>query len=206
MVFNEEFDRALWLVLASDVFNREDIASLVYNIPKELFKCIFEQLKMYDVTKDNLDYSFKNFRKAFRENDGDNCFYNIEMNPEEINIKLNRWGSSGVSLEETVELCLVSLSVNDLLNINLEASTYIGNYSYHSSQFLTPESTVLLVDIKEKEYQIKADTPIGLVMYNSEGGKFFRIVNMKKMPSEMELSDLSSKRSVNKLVRTRKNR
>ena len=47
MVFSDEYDRALWLVLVGDKSNREEIANLVTSIPDEIYQQIYTQLGDY---------------------------------------------------------------------------------------------------------------------------------------------------------------
>lgn len=47
-MFNEEFDRSLYLMLKSDKNNREDIVNFIRSVPLELFQQIYIQLEKYE--------------------------------------------------------------------------------------------------------------------------------------------------------------
>lgn len=212
MVFGCDYDKSLWLILAGDRRNREKIAELVSNIPNEIFERIHQELEKYnncDEKKFNSDEWIK-FNKLVRidneKNNGyDNYLYSVEMNYEEIKIKLCIWENISLGLEENIELSLVSISSDDLMAIDLFDSTCVGSYSYMNSRVvsLCGHNSVIVVG-DEREYQLVSTTTFGVLMRTSESEKISKMINLKKMPDDISLNDLSNRRNVNKLVRARK--
>lgn len=195
MIFNEDFDRSLWLVLASDRYNREDIAKLIYNIPNELLQSIVIQLNEYNDSSREIDDSYKVMSKLDICANGDNCFYIIEMNRYEINIRVNCWFSD---FDEVYELTLISLSKNNLDDVN---SRYIGSYTY-DNYFLLPNDSRNV----DRQYNLISNVLFGLKFSKIDIGRYSKLISLRKMPNDIIMSDLESRKSVKKLVRKRKNK
>lgn len=204
MVFNEEFDRTIWIILASDKDNRFNIAEFIYNMPRELLEKIYNQLKLYSSDNDNKAMKSNDFRKALRDKDGNNYFYTVDMDSQEIKINLKKWNSSSDKLEENIGLSLYAISIEDLTNIEEDFPLYIGNYHYNTSGFLNPFSSTLVVLGDERDYEIFENTILGLKISVTDDNRTFRRVNIKNMPQDISLSDLGDRCSVNRLVRGRK--
>ena len=86
----------------------------------------------------------------------------------------------------------------------IEDIVCIGDYSYKGSKFLNPFSSVLTVIGNEREYEIYDKNGMKLMISVSCDSELDNKVDLNRMPQELELSDLSDRRSVNRLVRGRK--
>ena len=149
MVFNSGFDNSLWLILSSDKKYRFDIAKFIYDMPKDLYDVICNQLKEYNNDIDLIEFDTKSYRKAIIDNDGLNEYYYVEMNPYEIKIKLKRWNSTGDKLNEDIELLLYYSDIEELNDEDYNYPYCLGKYNYNSSRFLYSFLTFLGV---EREY------------------------------------------------------
>jgi len=204
MVFNSDFDNSLWLILSSDKKYRFDIAGFIYNLPKELYDSICNQLKEYNSNKDNIDYEYKCFRKAFRDKNGVNSYYNIEMNPYEIRIKLKRWENTWDKFQENINLSIFSISLSNL--DEFDDSLCIGNYNYVSSRLLNPCSTTVVIIGDERNYELDDIDEMNLKISITADDRKTVNVKFEKKPQDFILDDLRERQNVNVLVKGRKKR
>ena len=202
MVFNSGFDNSLWLILSSDNKYKFNIAEFIYNMPKELYDSIYNQLKEYNQNEDLIDYDVKCFKKAIINHNGINSYYVVEMTPCEIRISLKRWNSVANKLNEDIEIRLFSLNTDELEN--MEYPINFGSYKYNSSRFLDPFGLILTSLGDEREYEIYDNDNMMLNISISFDSELDRKVSLRLMPKEMDFKNLSDRRSVNKLVRGRK--
>ena len=200
MVFNLGFDNSLWLILSSDSKYRFDIAEIIYNMPKELYDSIRNQLKEYNNDLYLIDYDVKCFKKVIIDNNGINSYYYVELDPCKIIIKLKRWNSALNKLNEDIELVLYSLNLFELD----EYPVCLGKYNYNRSQFLNPFISLLSVISDNREYEICDNNDMMLDINLSDDMELNRKVNLKLLPNEIVVGDLKDRRSVKRLVRGRK--
>lgn len=203
MVFNSGFDNSLWLILASDKKYRYDIADFIYNIPDDLYKKICYQLELYRSGKDMRDNEYV---KVFRDKDWNNYFYTVNIDSHEIKINLKNWNSTGDRLEKNIVLSIYAISLEDLINIDLDNSLYIGNYHYNSSGFVSPFSSTLVVMGDDRDYEIYDNDKLKLKVSTSDNNSNLVNVNLEKRPLDFILSDLGDRHSVSCLVKGRKKR
>jgi len=199
MVFNSEFDNTIWLILASDKKYREKIADFIYNIPEDLYKKICYQLELY---RSGRDIRANEYTKVFRDKEWNNYFYIVNIDSREIKISLKKWNSMGDKLEENISLSMYAVSLEDLMNINLDNSLYIGSYHYNSSGFVNPFGSTLVVLGDECDYEIYENDELKVSISDDDS----KLVNVdyKNKPQDFILSDLGDKHSVKCLVKGRK--
>lgn len=204
MVFNSGFDNSLWLILSSDKKYRFDIAQFIYNLPKELYDSVCNQLKEYNCNRDNISYEYKCFRKAFRDNNGVNSYYNIEMNPYEIRIKLKRWENTWDKFQENINLSLFSISFSNLEDF--DDSLCIGSYYYDTSRLLNPCSTGVIIIGDERNYELDEIDEMNLKISITDDDRKTVNVKFDKKPQDVSFDDLGERQNVNVLVKGRKKR
>lgn len=198
MVFNSGFDKSLWLILLCENKYRFNIAKFIYNIPKEIYDSICNQL---NECNNYNEYDTKCVRKAIINQDDVNSYYCIDISPCEIIINLKRWNSVSDRLNEEIELVLYSLDKEDTDDNYL---CYLGKYSFNSSKFFSPFSSVLTFVGDLREYEIYDVDDMTINICVSEDSEMIKNVSLKSIPKELVLTDLRDRRSVKKLVRGRK--
>lgn len=203
MVFNEGFDRSIWIILSSDKKYRKEIAKFIYNLPKEIYDGICNQLKEYKYN-DIYDYESRVLKKLIRDRDSINNYYCIEIDPYKIKINLKRWDSANDKLNEDIELLFYYCDINELDNI--DDFLCIGNYNYKSSRFISPFSSLLTFVGDEREYEIYDSDDMELMVSISNDSELDNKINLNKLPREYGLSDFKDARSATRLVRGRKKR
>ena len=118
MVFNENIDKSLYLILKFDWKHRDDIAKLIYDIPMDLI------VKIQNLFRENEDgFDSVELCKAVRDNDNITSMYRILVFNNGLRIKLSRWNNQDEWIYD-LELC----------DVNLDE--YIGSYFYSSSALL----------------------------------------------------------------------
>ena len=92
MLFNEEYDKSLWLILSGDSKNRDIILKFVDSIPKSLYKELNKSINwcknvrpFYSLIKDNKGYRYW---YSLNSNTGELCLIRyidpIEVNEQDI--------------------------------------------------------------------------------------------------------------------------
>lgn len=204
MVFNKGFDNTIWMILCSDRKYRKDIAKFIYNLPKEIYDGICNQLNEYNYDIDNNDYECRVLKKLIRDNNFINNYYCIEIEPYRIKINLKRWDSANDKLNEDIELVLYYFNVNELYN--MDDYICIGNYSFKNSKLLSPFSSLITFIGDSRLYEIYDIDDNNLMISISDDCELDSKVNLNIMPYEYGLDNFKDGRSVTRLVRGRKMR
>ena len=195
MIFNEELDKSLCLMLESDKKNKEHIECFINSIPSEVYQQIYDKLREYEEYEcgkldifelDNLclygecNYYEGRFKYSFV----------IDMVDNSLKITKNMLISGEYKDYAELTLCMGS-RYND---VNVFGRQYIGSYT----NYVTKNKT---------EYNL-ISTLIGLMVeyscYDykkmSEGFKKYKRVNLDLILMELNLSNdrgLSRVRKVN---------
>lgn len=189
MIFNIEYDNSLYIILLSDIVNRENISRIIYNIPCELL----EKIKFY-LDKNEKDIGSKQYKCVKRDKDNNLYMYVINIFDSEIKIIYNKWSNN---LEEKYKLSLCPFKDN----IIMEYPRYLGNYDEMRSNVFC--GTVLVRE-KIRDYEIEKDTYLGSFVSLSDDPNRYWIVSLKNKDMKLNQEDLKDKNSLNKLVRRRK--
>ena len=103
MIFNENMDKSLFLILKNDKKNRNDIIRLLKFIPNELYSCMVNLLNSYDEVCPN---------ESIKENNDDNIKFKFKYGVVDglDNITLNM---EDLSTNEEFELSLSSCNFSE---------------------------------------------------------------------------------------------
>lgn len=186
MIFDVEYDNSLYIILSSDIKNRENIAKIIYNMPKEVLEKI---RKCLDENK------YINEYKCAKRDESNNIYiYVINIIDNEIRIVYNKWSNN---LEEMYKLSLCRFKDN----INMDYPCYLGNYDEIKSYVIW---RTVFVRENVRDYEIEKDIFLGKLVSLSDDPDKYWIVNLKNKDMKIERDDLKNMDSVNKLLRRRK--
>lgn len=186
MIFDKIIDKNLYLILSSDIKNREDIAKIIYNIPKELLDRINLLLTDNELPKQ--------YKIAKYDKDNNMYMYTINIYHNEITIIYNKWYNNQTKLEEEYKLTLGRINEID------DYPKYIGNYTSKKSQIIYNK---VFATGTERDYELTNDTPLGNIISLSDDPNRYWIVNLKNKLLDIEQKDLKDRASINKLIKRR---
>lgn len=204
MIFDENFDKLLWLMLAGNEKNRENLVSFIRSLPQEIYMKInsviydckeeFEKFLSGEVSKCN---DRRRVRDRMISSDG--YIYEYEFNYDGfLDFKMWRW--KGCYVEEKFELFLSANTVSILNNMSNFERIYVGSFYCNSIDY--EKSSV--IQSNDQYYLVK--TPIGYIVELKDRHNIRRKIldYRRKCPSEIDLTDFSTSDRVYELVRTKK--
>ena len=130
MIFNSEFDRALWLMVKGDIKNRRKIIDFIKSIPSELILSIRNSLLEYDKYKienegiSHEDREYRCFNKQIYNSIGELYSFNIDIRSDILSITKSIYIMGAYYKSFSLEL------VNMDRSIELSKVIEIGNISY----------------------------------------------------------------------------
>ena len=187
MVFGNEYDRSLWLILAKDKVNQEYIARMINNIPYEKWDDIRLLIQNYNNGINNNGLKFN----------VDNLSYAIIMCDEELSIKVIEKDGDQESVSEWTFMPLCDATLEKARQFS---SVHLGSFS--ETMYIDDKTLIYL-----EEYDV-FKTPIGnyvkLYRNNENKSSYSRRVDIKKMPKNMYVHQFSSEQRINRLVRRKR--
>ena len=201
MIFsnNYGFDRTLWFILVCDRENRYDIAKLIREVPKDLFDRIHFELE--NCCCGDVDLPLKKFNKAIRTDDGGTYFYTISINRSMIILRLSIWKGSDNTYQEVIQLTLYPISLEKIQKIDSVNPSFIGDY-FHTISRLSFLSNTLVVDGNDREYEL-LDGNVYDVIVQTVDGDYEKIIDIDRIPNDINFDDLDNRKSINRLIRRR---
>lgn len=205
MVFGKGYDNSLWLMISADKKNREELVGFIKNIPAELYDIIHEKISKYEgYVKNKVKFCDRDEKHLFGE-------YRA------VNGLLYRYGisSSTGALEliayatynniESVVFSMTLFPCEDYRQLDFLEGEYIGDFSYE----VCPSYDVCFGMTKADKVRYRLiKAPIGYVVYYSSDNSLIKNkskgVDLRRLPSEMYLQELSTTKKVNERVRSRK--
>ena len=207
MIFNEEFDRSLYLMLDSGKENNGLITSVFRGMKKEMFDKIRESLIIYGVYNsvcDNIglfdDINTSNLRGTFKIED---FTYNYKINLISESLELECIFVFDERLENRIKLILYPLLLEEYKNMYISDSIHLGSvcdiYIDKDGEYFDDHSIVSFDLVKKpfnKFYISSYD--INLDMRTNKR------VDMDRLFGGIKLDDLKDEYNNKKLVRNKK--
>lgn len=199
MIFSDNFDRALWLVLSSNKRDRRLIGDVIRMFPNYVYKEIQEF-----ISKRNSD----EFRKSYRDLNRYESYVIVKVIADELLFNVDRWKEeNGIRCEESFQFNLVAVSRDDM-NAMILQNNRIGSLSYEINDNISFSDMDAIVKngYYNRDYNMYM-IPFGCIMSTSLGYKLFSLKGVnynKRMPDELYSYDFKDRDSVNKLVKSRK--
>lgn len=202
MIFNEYYDRALWLMLNSTEVSRGLLINFINCFDNKMFDFVrsFINKQEVDYQKDNI--SLVNHQQLL----GDNYCLRVENNNGGLIIILNKWTNDKDCFEERYEVSLMSVPTIELMKTLKSGNNYIGGLNYKSSWMLEDEQEPFLL---EETDNIDFNFNKNLFGYfieevNSYNNISKSYVNINKMPDKIYPHYFKSESRLKRLVRKRK--
>ena len=199
MIFSDNFDRALWLVLSSNKRDRRLIGDVIGMFPDYVYKEIQEF-----IFKKNND----EFRKSYMDLNGYDCYVTVNVIADELLFNVDRWKEEyGIRCEESFQFNLVAVSRDDM-NAMILQNNRIGSLSYEINDNISfsDMDTIVKNGYYNRDYNMYM-IPFGCIMSTSLGYKLFSLKGVnynKRMPDELYSYDFKDRDSINKLVKSKK--
>lgn len=181
MIFDDGFDRTLWLLLEKDIDNRTRIVDFIRSIPRELLINIQNSLIKYNNMTDKKeiygdDYTRKNYIYYFNISDGvlhlGRCAYRYGLYYTDFELRLR--------------------SFKDIKEIEMFNDGFVGEMSYDFKQ-VSSGNMFVLGDSKDVVYRIMRYPfcDVLRVSNNSEiFGTKYRNVNLDERVNDYNLEDI----------------
>ena len=191
MIFNNEFDKSLWLMMKSDIKNRKKIVDFIKSIPYELILSIRDNLIEYDKYKiDNMGIDFNNreykcFNKQIYSSVGELYSFNIDVRRDTLSITKSIYVMGAYYKNFSIEL----MNINK--NLNLSKINDIGVMCY---------STDGVGNLKKVNYGFM-DMGLFNVLLSSVNNDIYRFCGFVNVDKDI---DLELNNNVEKLIRIKK--
>lgn len=198
MIFNEDYDKTLWLVLSSNKETRDDVGKLIGMLPNWVYVDIQKMISDYKMGINTV------YKKSFDYVDNYGYYVIVRIIHGKLLFNVTRWKEDKVRTEEEYTLCLVPITNDELLEMEYLCKKNIGSYDSEIYDNITydPYGGIDIYEFSRR-YNIRK-IPFGVILDTSLDKKIFNInvVNFKKnMPNEMFVSDFSSSDKIDALVK-----
>lgn len=198
MIFDENYDRALWLLLAGDKNNREKIAECIKKIPGELYYQIHLLIEKSYETDEELSCQLIH----------NNYLFEVIISDGVLTIKMNN--TSDEFDEKTFQLSLDNITREDLVDGKLFSKKHIGKFVHVSRQIKICETCgngrVYKNGISKEEYSLIKNPLASYVERERKTENFYgpiwnTRVSLNRIPDKMYLHQLDTEKRLNRLVR-----
>lgn len=206
MIFDKDYDNALWLLVAGNKKDSDKICNLIRYIPEEIYLKI--QMAISDYYSEKLEKVNENviYSDVFNEIDEYCCSIIVKIKRGRLYLNLYRWKEDIERIEEEYNLILKAVSSEDLEDLLILDKNIIGKYS---SEVNNIKFLGCLTDVETSSYDRKyfvKKVPFGYIVFSKfgkkkTGRKFINVI--KNMPEEIFVSDFDSQDNVASLVKKR---
>ena len=209
MIFDKNYDKALWLLVASNKEDSERICKLINCIPEDIYVGIQNAIDNY---YNGNYYDKKNnggrekivYSTTLIDNDGFGSSITVKIVLGKLYFNVYRWKEDISRIEEEYELILKDINNEDLSEMFYFDKNFIGRYSseINNIRFVGYLTDVNAVNL-DRKYYVKR-IPFCYVISSFLGKKRIgmKIINVtKNMPEEIYFDDFSSQDKINGLVK-----
>ena len=184
-MFNQEFDRSLWLMLVSDKNNREDMINFISCLPNELYEQINIQLDKYK------DYEERNVYLFERE---DTCLCGNCLG------KFNEKYSFIIDMVENSLTIIMGIEREDIFMKAFEVTLYAKSRC-NDIDILDEQLLGYVINHTDgiKTKYVLVDTLFGKMVMYSGNGIFKKYKRIEKNSENMDLSILFDKTGISKV-------
>jgi len=188
MIFNNDYDKSLWLMIYGDIINRDKISLVINNISFELLYNIQELIRQYNI--DNISNSI-NYER-------DNIKYIISINNFELSIKMIREIDG---LFEEIELFILPYDDEYINQMKLNSTFSLGgfvcrNYFGDIKCGSTLDEYEIVKNVFGKYIKLYIDNRVKFINRQR--------INVKKIPDSFDIMDIRSDKGIKRLIREMK--
>jgi len=202
MIFDENFDRALWLLVASNKKDSEKICEFINFIPDYIYNDIQKKLtEYYDCSKKvkkNIIYD-----GCLVGNDGYEYYIVVKVRSDKLYFKVLRWKENIERIEEQYNLILKEMYIDYLDNMKFGDIKGIGKYSYEINKInddgMDTEEYTRVYNLNKLAFGFV------ITSFKKRVPKKVKYVNLfKNIPKEIYIDDFSTEENINGLIKKRK--
>lgn len=184
MVFSEDYDKSLWLMICGDSFNRDEITFVIKNISFELLEQIQNTIIQYNI--DNVSKNI-NYKRC-------NLSYVVNIDCSGLSIKM----IIGTEIEkEEIEIFLLPYNDHMKLNETICLGGFTNTTYYDCMKFGTTLDEYEMVRTIFGSY-VKLYIDNGVRCINKTK------VSIKKIPDNFSVHQLRTDKSIKRLIRGKK--
>lgn len=207
MIFDENYDKVLWLLVAGNKSDSDNICKLINYIPEDVYGQIQRAISSYydgtlENTKGNIIFS------TSLSNVGEfDCYITVKIELGKLYLNVCRWKEDKERIEEDYELVLKDISKETIDDMLYFDKKYIGKYS---SEINKIKFVGYLTDVEKSSYDRKfalQKIPLGYIVSSSlrkrNLGKKYVSIN-RNMPDEIYVENFSSQEKIGGLIKKRK--
>ena len=167
MLFEEDYDTALWLILKADKKNRKDITRFLLDMPGQVVDNIRAEIERVKNKEPEPSERPSDYYNVVCDKDP-NYFYNFQVDDADRCLRISKEYYDGEHLEDVFELMLFPVGVEYAKLLENFEEEWLGTFTYNIKTQHSDKEGSRLVDCKESEYNIHK-TPIGhFVSYSRE--------------------------------------
>lgn len=190
MIFDNDYDKVLWLMLYSDVKSRKIVIDFINSIPSSLFEFIIDGLKK---RSDN------NKLGLFKEVDEGNYKYSFKINSDTGELFISRYLIIKGNFEDVFMLKILPYeSVDRVKKTSLGSVIYM--YRNHDNPYVW--------ECDKVDYDVRNISSKLIVSVNRDYDvgirTKYRIIDKSKIPNEVNFKNLQNKESVKEFMRKKK--
>lgn len=194
MIVDNDFDKVLWIMLASDKKNRMDIAKLIYSLPEEIIDGIKKALVDRDkLEKVEFSHSVGNFIEGL-------TLFRVIIDGEYLKIKLSKFNYHGNETEDTEELEMAIMSMDKIMDKAYRDIIYLGGYSYNFVDSALGSNFILSL-CNGAGYEMFLDPDGKIIVQVGDNRVYQREIDLDRMPKEIDRDSLDNRRMVKRLVK-----
>ena len=201
MIFNEGYDKTLWLMLAGDKENRNKLVYFIRTMPEQIYNDILKMINYGAIS--NKHYIYPVVNEMLME-DGFEYFYRYGIVSDRLELYVSRCNLD-LNLVETFTLDLNVFDFEELMSVDFMDAIKIGSFSWTVDRLdYDMDSVVSSRNGLSREYRLYKEMFNNIIVGN--GDLRTRVNYLSKCPDDMHLDDFSTDKKVNGLVKKRKRR
>lgn len=188
MVFGNEYDKSLWLLIVKNVVNQKYIAEMINNIPYE----IWDEIRLL------IDDSAKGISREKLQFSSGNFEYIVNIVDGELSVKVI---DSDEEYKDMIEWSFVPLNMEQINELKYFTPIHLGQCIETLSFGEQGKGTYL------EEYEL-VKTPMGSYVRtfrnNDKGAVSTKMVNIKNIPNDIYVHQFANEQRINRLVKRKK--
>lgn len=204
MIFDENYDRSLWLLVASNKSDSDKICRLISYIPEDVYRQIQDSINNYynGIIKNNTI-----FNTSLSNIEGYDYYITVKIVNDKLYFNVLRWIENKGRVEEEYQLVLQEMLKEYLTDMSWGDKRSLAKYSseFNNIKFVG-NLTAVDTESDDRRYRV-TKVPFGFVVTTSKNKMIVakKYVNLfKNMPEEIYLDDFSSEEKREGLVKKKK--
>lgn len=189
MVFDKNYDRALWLMLQGYKSNKELILDFINKLTNEMYEAIYNLIDQYNSSSK---------KELYSEVIGDDFRFLVQIKDRALTLVLNTFDSkTSNGLGDRYELSLLPI-VNNYLVTKTDINVKIGSFSYKKVEKNNKNTGNFMRVLEDALYELSLTN--GVVSFvktrDSHSRRILALnkVNINKIPNDISIHYFTKKR------------